>query len=220
MISLQKYNESERIKTIGVALDQGKNVGIASDAGTPNLADPGAHVVNHFLSTGYEVRAIPGPSSVASAVSVSGILANQFMFGGFFPKKSSDALRAIETAQAGNIPLLFFETPKRIIKTLNWLKAETQVLHLTLSKELTKKFETHFSGTLDEVLEALGTKEIKGEWTMFIEFAKAPENGQMDTLIALMKTLDLSKSQTLKIGQVLLELPKNKLYKAIHSFDA
>lgn len=177
LISCEKHNEHITVTKLEKQLADGKSIALVSDAGTPNIADPGAYVIETLRDKGYAIIPIPGPSSITTLLSASGQLANQFVFAGFFPKKELEAHQQIQSFRHPNCPVVWFETAKRLEKTLTLL-SNFRVQKVTVGKELTKKFETILSGTLDHVTETLTQHPIKGEWVIAVTFEEENDTSE------------------------------------------
>lgn len=162
------YNQRNTLgvrDTILLALMNGKNVAIVTDAGTPGVSDPGGELVSYIVSSDSSIKIspIPGASSVTAALSVSGFPGVPFLFLGFFPKKGRTNLFQQIVTFDGTV--VFFESPFRIVKTLEALEKilpeNTQVF---LAREMTKMFETFYRGSVSKVLADLKSGPIKGEF--------------------------------------------------------
>lgn len=212
LISLQKFNEKKRCDFFIDALEKGQNIALVSDAGTPAISDPGAILVQAVHEAGFKVIPICGPSAVIALLSVAGFIQTNWWFGGFFPKSKSEAEALL--AQAPNEwPVVFFESPLRIEKTLIWLKENTSISKIVVAKELSKTFETLFYGnSVEDVLNAIQKVPIKGEWCLAFQQHKAPDvwEAQLDQLIQK----GLSKPQLQAVAEV-MGWPKNAVYKKL-----
>lgn len=205
LISCEKHNEKLAAAKIESHINDGKSVALVSDAGTPNIADPGAYVVDLLRDKDIPIIPIPGPSSITTLLSVSGQLANQFKFNGFFPKKESEALQEVESSIPLSCPIVWFETAKRLEKTL-LLLSQFRVQKVTVGKELTKKFETILSGSLNDIVTQLKEHPIKGEWVMIVSF-EGQANDAEDAAIVKKLSRDFSPKEIKKIADT---LGKNK----------
>ncbi len=214
LISLQKYNEAQRIELILKHLSQGEDVALVSDAGTPNIADPGAFLVEKVREAGFKISPIPGPSAVTAFLSVSGVTTPPFFFGGFFPKKAKDALTLLDQCPAG-VPFIAFEAGPRILDTITTLATLRPLTHLVLGKELTKVFETILAGPPDTVLSQLKTTSPKGEWIFLAQWA-APPTPPTTEIVDKLQALGLTKRQILDVACSVLNYPKNEVYHVIH----
>lgn len=149
-------------------LAQGKHVALVSDAGTPGVSDPGLEIVSNARDAGAKVEAIPGPSALAAAVSIAGLRAPSFTFYGFLPvKKGREKLfKEIAVAERASI---FYESPHRIVKTLDMLVKLMPERRIGLYRELTKLYEEAIVGTSSEVREALIPEKQRGEFVVIVE---------------------------------------------------
>lgn len=153
-------------------LREGKRLALVSDAGTPAIDDPGASIVAALRAEGFEnIVPIPGPSALATAFSVAGIAAQQFFFAGFPPQKKKRNKFFCDLAQRAE-PIILFESPHRLLKTLRNFKEEMPERRLIVFKELTKIYEHSWQGTPREIIAALSHEPIKGEWAIVIASKK------------------------------------------------
>jgi len=142
LISNFKENEAKRVDEIVKMLENGEDVAIISDAGTPLISDPGQILVQKVRERGGEAIPIPGPSSVVSALSASGFKDTPFIFYGFFPKKEGEKMKIVEELKNFPHTAIFFEAPFRIKKTLNLFYENFSERDVFLAREMTKKFES------------------------------------------------------------------------------
>ncbi|MCS7092149.1 MAG: 16S rRNA (cytidine(1402)-2'-O)-methyltransferase [Patescibacteria group bacterium] len=147
---------------------EGKSVALVTDAGTPGISDPGNELVDYILNKDPEIKIIPvpGASSITALISVAGWNLSKFLFIGFFPKKKKT--RFLELAKNFQIPIVFYESPFRIVKTLEFIRSQFGVdIQVIVGRELTKKFEEIIRGNINYVLAKLRLeKKIKGEITV------------------------------------------------------
>ena len=167
LISLHQHNEIYRSKDLISRLLQGDSIAIATDAGTPGIADPGAGLVRQARQAGVRIEAVPGPSAVSTAISLSGLEDTPFMFVGFPPVKSHDRklwLSRVERLRT-EAALVFFEAPHRIQRTLRDLSLLGNQSILVF-RELTKVHEEALEGPVSTLVDALS--DPKGEFTVVI----------------------------------------------------
>jgi len=148
----------------------GKNIALVSDAGTPGISDPGGKLVEEVvakLGDEVEIITIPGPSAVTAAASISGFPMERFLFLGFPPAKRKRAKFFKEVIDS-KYPVILYESPHRILKTLNELSLINNHLSLVVCRELTKKFETTYRGTPKQVIEQLKNSTCRGEFVIVI----------------------------------------------------
>jgi 16S rRNA (cytidine1402-2'-O)-methyltransferase len=171
-LSYYQHSKIQKIEYILQLLKEGKNLALVSDAGTPGISDPGNKLVQEViksLSDQVEIMPIPGPSAVAAAASISGFSMDKFLFLGFPPTKKKRK-KFFEEVINSKYPVILYESPYRILKTLNELKMVNDKLSVVVCRELTKKFETIYRGTIDKVIEQLKNKEvIKGEFVVVVD---------------------------------------------------
>jgi len=152
------------------ALEEGKSVAYASEAGTPLIADPGFQLARAAIAEGFAVLAAPGPSAVLAALTVSGLPSDRFLFAGFPPGGSGDRARFL--AELGQVPatLILYESPKRINRLLTEMADAFGKDRLAaVCRELTKRFEDVSRGTLGELAEAFAGRAVKGEIVVLVD---------------------------------------------------
>ena len=168
LLSYFQFNEARRSEEILERLRRGEKVALVSDAGTPGISDPGERVVSAALAAGLRVESVPGPCSLVSALTSSGLPADEFHFVGFLPNKSGQRRRRLEAL--GNVPgtLILYESPYRIIKLLEELVDLYPDRRVVLARELTKKFEELRAGSPRQLLEEMKKRSIKGEFVVLL----------------------------------------------------
>ncbi|MDQ4045116.1 MAG: 16S rRNA (cytidine(1402)-2'-O)-methyltransferase [Chloroflexota bacterium] len=174
ILSYHKHNERERVQRLLEALVAG-DVALVSDAGTPAVSDPGAVLVRAAREAGHRVVPIPGPSSLVAAVSSSGLVEGPFLFGGFLPRSGDERRRAIQRAAIADVPLVLFESPNRLMQTLDDLQTTFGDVRAVVARELTKMHEEIQGGRLSELTEHYGAIEVRGEICIVVEAARAVE---------------------------------------------
>jgi 16S rRNA (cytidine1402-2'-O)-methyltransferase len=138
-------------------------------AGTPCISDPGNTVIKKCLEESIEVRPIPGPSAAVSAVSVSGLFADHFLFYGFLPQKRGKQKRILLELFEFPYPVIFYESPRRLKTTLRNIQEVFGNRQAVIIKEMTKVHEKTYRGSIQEMLENFPEDEIKGEFTIVVE---------------------------------------------------
>lgn len=150
-------------------LEEGKRLALVTDAGTPAIDDPGSSIVAALRAEGFtRIAPIPGASAVTTAFSAAGIAAQQFFFAGFPPQKKKRK-KFFEDVTRRAEPVILFESPHRLLKTLLNLKEIAPARQLVVFKELTKLYERSWQGRAEEILTALSSAPIKGEWVIVVE---------------------------------------------------
>ena len=168
--SFHKFNEHSKIQSIIDDLKAGKFIGLVSDAGTPGISDPGYLIVKNCIENEIEVECLPGPTALIPALVISGIPCERFSFEGFLPIKKGRKKR-LEDLSEEKRTMVFYESPHKISKTLNDLKAHFgDDRKVSVSKELTKIHESTIRGTLGTI--SLGEGKIRGEFVIVVEGLK------------------------------------------------
>jgi 16S rRNA (cytidine1402-2'-O)-methyltransferase len=171
LVSYHEHNEQRRARELIGRLLAGESVALVSDAGTPVLSDPGYTILRAAIEQKIPTVPIPGPSAITTALVISGLPPDRFLFGGFLPRRSAERRRALAGVAAFPWTLVFFETPHRIGSALEDVRAVLGDRRLALVRELTKRFEEIIRGTTSEVLAYVKSTPPKGELTMVIEGA-------------------------------------------------
>jgi len=165
LISNHKFNEKKNTEKIIDHLKSGKTISLISDAGTPSISDPGSILVNECVKQDIRIFSIPGPSAVASAVSISGF-SEKFFFYGFFPEKKQTLENELQKLSELNSSLVFFVSPRKINKIIPVLKKNFNGRKIVFCKEITKFYEEYIRKDIDDL--KLFIKEPKGEFTIII----------------------------------------------------
>lgn len=217
LVSYHEHNEARRTAELLRRLRGGENVALVSDAGTPAVSDPGYTLIREAGAAGLPVVSIPGPSAVIAALTVSGLPPDRFVFVGFLPRKSGERRRALEEIATVPWTLVMFEAPHRITAVLHDVREVFGDRRIALARELTKKFEDVFRGTVSEALEHVRVHPPRGEFTIVLEGAveerkegKADAPARMRALLAggtaptaavadLMRTAGLSRREAYRL---------------------
>jgi 16S rRNA (cytidine1402-2'-O)-methyltransferase len=170
LMSLHKFSESRKTRTILEFLEDGRNVALISDAGTPAVSDPGGRLVAAVHKGGFNVVPIPGPSSITAALSVSGFDGSEFAYLGFVPKKPKQRQELLYAVRDMDRTSVFFETPQRIVQTLQEAASILGSREMLLMRELTKIHEELIPGIAQSILDTLKSREVvKGEIIVVVE---------------------------------------------------
>ena len=218
LIAVHEHNEQQSAQLLLQRIQQGERIALITDAGTPGISDPGAVVVDVLISHGVKVVPIPGASAVIAALSASGITDSAFMFVGFLPASASQRRKKLESLQAVDATLVFYEAPHRIVDCVNDLM---QVLgaerRVTIARELTKTFETIHRCSLAEVGAWLqqDTNQQRGEFVLLVEALPPQDAVEVDqnaerVLRLLLDALPLK--QAAKLASDITGAKKNALY--------
>jgi 16S rRNA (cytidine1402-2'-O)-methyltransferase len=163
LVSLHEHNEARRIPELIAAVKAGETIAVVTDAGMPGVSDPGYRLVHACLEAGVPLEVLPGPSAVLTALVGSGLPCHAFRFGGFLPVKSGRRRQALEAGLATGETAIFFESPHRLLGTLELLAEIQPDARACVARELTKKFETYHRGTAQELAAWFSEHPPKGE---------------------------------------------------------
>ena len=218
LISFNKHNALNKIPKIIHFLKEGKSVALVSDAGMPSICDPGEDLVKNVKIHNLETICIPGPSAALTALLSSGFAASKFIFEGFLPKKKNERKKILSEISNNEKTTIIFESPHRLKKLLNELKeycgGEREI---SVSRELTKKYEEQINNKIDNIIEIFNNREIIGEITIVIkgleksnriDLNKAQLKKELDELI----NAGLSLSAASKYLAKKKNLTKNLIY--------
>jgi 16S rRNA (cytidine1402-2'-O)-methyltransferase len=216
--SLHEHNEAEKSSALIERIVRGESLALVSDAGTPLISDPGFDLIAAARAQGIEVIAVPGPCAAIAAVSVAGLPTDRFTFEGFLPAKSTARRSQLEALAAETRTLVFYEAPHRLVETLEDMAAAFGAeRRASVSRELTKRFETTYAGTLGELLAAAKRDDnmSRGEIVIVVAGA-APLQRESMALDAqqLMRALlqELPAAQAAKIAAKITGLKRAELY--------
>ena len=215
LISYHEHNEQECSQKLLKTLKNGQSIAIVSDAGYPGISDPGSIMVKHCIDEDIPVSVVPGANALLPALISSGLDTKHFYYHGFLPSKPTDRRKELETLKNINVTLIFYESPHRIIETLNDMYNVLGDRNACLCRELTKLHEEFIRGSLSE-LKDIDKTTLKGEMVLVIEGMKAINKEYTDEeLIELIKKELESgtslKSACLNISNI-TNIKKNKLY--------
>jgi len=167
-VSYYKHNEAARTAELVERLAQGENVALITDAGTPALSDPGMRLIRECISRELPFTIVPGPSSILTALLGSGFSTEKFSFRGFVPVKSGQRERELRIAVESEETTVFFESPYRLVKTLQACGSIMPQRQLCIARELTKKFEEFRRGVAAELLVHYEAHPAKGEIVLVV----------------------------------------------------
>ena len=218
MISFNKFNSVKRIPNIIENLTKGKSIALVSDAGMPNICDPGEELVKKARTNNIETVCIPGPCAAIVALVSSGFPASKFVFEGFLPKKKSDREKILMEISENQKTTILYESPYRINRLLKELKEFCGgSREIQIARELTKKFEEIIGPDIDSVINIFKTKDVVGEFTIILKGKTEAENDDFNK-IKVKKDLQelikagLSLSAASKYLAKKLNLSKNLIY--------
>ena len=216
LAALHAHNEKSSVPRMLSLLAAGKSVALVSDAGTPAISDPGAHLVAAARAAGYHVVPVPGASALTAALSAAGYPAPQFLFHGFLPPRAAERRRTLEAMRGVPHTLVFYEAPHRIAATLadmrEVLGAGRQVV---IARELTKLFETIHACTLGEAPSwtAADAHRSQGEFVLIVE-GSAERDVDVEPAQRVLQALldELPLKQAVALAMRITGAKKNALY--------
>lgn len=218
LIAVHEHNEQQSAEKLVLALKNGDNIALVTDAGTPGISDPGAIVVKIVREAGIKVVPIPGVSAVVAALSASGITQNGFYFHGFLPASVGARRKVLESLKSQSVTLVLYEAPHRIVECVEDL---TKVLggerQLTFARELTKTFETIYTCPTSRASAWLqaDANQQRGEFVLLIEAAPVVEAQEIsEEAQRVLKCLlaELPLKQAVALATEITQLKKNDLY--------
>ena len=223
LVSNHKFNEQAVCDFFLRELLNGKNIALISDAGTPCISDPGAVLVRCAAENNITVEAVPGACAAAAAVSISGFEMKSFVFAGFFPRETGGAKKLMQKLKSSPGIYIFYESPKRIIKTLGIFAESLETAQVCLCNDLTKKFERVYRGAPGKVLAELKANEAagKGEYTIVLNTSDLPPLADSPGVLSaeavladIMKKQNCGLAAAVKIAAAEHGLNKNAAYAA------
>ncbi len=218
LIAVHEHNEQQSAEKLVLALKNGDNIALITDAGTPAVSDPGAIVVKIVREAGIKVAPIPGASAVVAALSASGIVQNGFYFHGFLPASGAARRKQLEALKAQTVTIVLYEAPHRIIESVEDIaKVLGENRQVTFCRELTKTFETIYTcpaGHASAWLQADANQQ-RGEFVLLIEAAPVVEAEEISAEAQrVLKCLlaELPLKQAVALATEITNLKKNDLY--------
>jgi 16S rRNA (cytidine1402-2'-O)-methyltransferase len=219
LISYHAHNESRQTERLLATLAGGASVALVSDAGTPNISDPGHRVVRAALDARFRVVCIPGPSAVVAALSISGMPADRFVFEGFLPRKGPARRARLEALRDESRTIVFFEAVHRMAATMADLVASLgSGRRAAIGRELTKVHETLTVDSLASLAAKLGHGyPLKGEFVIVVEGVAGPDTGDGPPLAETRRVFDLLRAElpqstAAKLTAKITGAPRDQVY--------
>lgn len=218
LTSLHEHNEMHKSEALISRLLAGESIALVSDAGTPLISDPGFDLVANARARGVSIAVVPGPCAAIAALSIAGLPTDRFVFEGFLPAKSAARVARLRELLSEARTMIFYEAPHRLVEVLRDLAAEFGVERTaSVSRELTKRFETTYTGTLAQLCEIAekNADMARGEIVIIVSGNTAPaSSAQSFNADQLLRTLleELPPSQAAKIAAKLTGEKRGDLY--------
>ena len=169
MTSYHEYNKVEKADFLVGQMQQGKDVALITDAGTPAVSDPGEVLVRKCQEVGIAVTSLPGPAACITALTLSGLPTRRFCFEGFLPADKKEKAQILKELQEESRTIILYEAPHHLVRTLGELNEALGNRRLTLCRELTKRFETVLPTTIEDALLLYEKEEPRGEYVLVVE---------------------------------------------------
>ena len=220
LISSHNFNEASNEDKLLKYLAEGKDVGVVTDRGTPIISDPGYELVKIAIKHDYNVVSLPGPTALIPALTVSGLNPSPFTFYGFLNNKDSKRRKELEELKNLSSTLIFYEAPHRILKTLEDMKNIMGNRQISISREISKKFEEVYRGTIEEVMKELD--DVKGELVIVIDGnhdVKTYENLTIIEHVNLYIKEGYKTMDAIKLVAKERNVNKNEVYNEYHRGD-
>lgn len=225
MTSYHEYNKYDKAKVLVEKMQQGQNVAVITDAGTPGISDPGEELVRQALDAGFEVTPVPGACACISALISSGLSTRRFAFEAFLPYDKKDRARILEEMKRETRTMVMYEAPHKLKKTLAELMEALGDRHITLAREITKKHETIEPMMLSQAIARYEEEDPRGEFVIVIEgldVKKLEEEKKssfeamsVEEHVQMYVDKGMSKKDAIKQAAVDRGVPKRDVYNAV-----
>lgn len=219
LIALHEHNEDAIKEKVLEYLKNGNNIALVTDRGTPIISDPGYKTVKYITDNNYNVVALPGPTAFVPALITSGLAPQPFLFYGFLDSKDSLKKSELEKLSDEEETIIFYEAPHRIIRTLNMMLDVFGNRNISISREISKKFETVYRGKISDVIDIIPEK---GEFVIIVEGVK---DKIVDNNITIKDAVDnyirtgFDVMTSIKKVAKDRNVPKNVIYREYHKED-
>lgn len=223
--SYHQHNEKQRSAEVVADLKSGLHVALITDAGTPGISDPGTTLVQACREEGLEVQSIPGACAAILALSASGLNTDRFQFIGFLPKKLGELQKALQDALVYQGTTIFYESPKRVVATLEQIQQLSPSRQVAIARELTKTHEEHLKGTASQLLMRWGEEAPRGEIVLMVAGDADGDKTSWEHLqplehvMLLEKTYCLTRSEAIKLAAKMRGVSKRNIYNLFHATE-
>ncbi|MFH1519854.1 MAG: 16S rRNA (cytidine(1402)-2'-O)-methyltransferase [Candidatus Omnitrophota bacterium] len=172
LASFYEHNEIRKIPLVIEELKKGRDIALVSSAGTPTISDPGYRLIKVCRQEGIPITSLPGPSSIINCLSLASIPHDKFAFLGYLPRKNNARKKLLEKVKEWDLALVFFESPYRVLKSLELIKEVLGEVPVAIAREMTKKFEETLELGIEEAISYFSQKKPKGEFVLVIDNRK------------------------------------------------
>ena len=215
LTSYHEHNRASKGQELLKLLLDGKNIAVVTDAGMPAISDPGEDLVKLCIENNVEITVVPGPTAFVSALVMSGLPSKGMIFEGFLPSKDSERKRRLNELKVFKNTMIFYEAPHRLVKTLEQIYEVFGNRNISVSREITKKFEETLRGKIDEIILHFQDVNPKGEFVLVVEGAEEKEEVY---IISVVEHVDqkikegFDKKSAIAEVAKLRKLPKKEVY--------
>lgn len=222
LTSYHEHNKSSKGRVIIDKIIEGENVAIITDAGMPGISDPGEDIIRLAIEEEIYIEVLPGATAFVTALVGSGLGTSKFAFEGFLDRDKKNRRKELEEIKNEKRTLIFYESPYRIINTLEDMLNILGNRNICICRELTKKYEERIRGNIKEAIEIFKEKEIKGEFVLIVEGffgeeEKLDENENLSIREYVIKLIDegMNKKDAMKVVAKEKKIHKNEVYKEV-----
>lgn len=226
MTSYHEYNKVEKAGQLIRQMNDGKNIALITDAGTPAISDPGEVLVRMCQEAGVTVTSLPGAAACITALTLSGLSTRRFCFEGFLPTEKKERRFILEELKGETRTIILYEAPHHLVSTIEELYGALGDRKLTLCRELTKKFETILPITFDKALKLYETEDPRGEYVLVVEGKSRQEKVQeeisaweeisVEEHVAHYETLGMDHKSAMKQAAKDRGVGKRDIYSQLH----
>ena len=220
LISSHEYNETDNGRLLLKYLKESKQVGIVTDRGTPIISDPGYELSKIAITNGYNVVGLPGPTALIPALITSGLSPTPFLFYGFLSNKEAKRKKELEELKKQTATIIFYESPHRLLKTLTNIQEIFGNRRVSISREISKKYEEIIRGNINDILETFNN--FKGEFVIVVEgnkesvdYTKISISEHVNAYIKEGNSVNDSIKKVAKDRSI----PKKEVYNKYHNID-
>jgi len=219
-ISYYDAEERQKSRRLVARLNSGESIALISEAGMPGISDPGYRVVSEAIKAGIPVVPIPGPSASLAGLVVSGLATARFAFEGFLPRSPAALKKKLFLLRDEERTIIFYESPRRLRKTLRAVRDVFGERKVVVARELTKIFEEVIRGTAGEVIDQLAGREIKGEIVLLVEGRKEKPSwdhiSAVEQIESAINDLGITRMEAIKLVAGLRGVSKSEIYREFH----
>lgn len=222
LTSYHEHNVKEKGIDLIHRLNKGENIALVSDAGMPGISDPGQDIIRLAIEEGIEVIVLPGPTASITALVASGLNTDKFVFEGFLSSRKKERVDQLKVLKDEKRTLIIYESPHRILDTLDNMLDTLENRNIAIVRELTKVYEEIFRGTIQEAIDKFSSEKIRGEFVLILEGNQEEDvEVNIDIEEELLKYINegLSKKESVKRVAEEFNLPKNQVYQKSIELD-